>query len=75
MVQIIIRGHLDKNWADWFAGMEIADDGDNTILSGPLKDDSPLFGILNQKRYLNLKLLSVNPVDKKNHLNHEREKK
>lgn len=59
--RIIIEGHLDIKWKDWFEGMEISYEGDNTILSGIIKDESFLHGILNRIRDLNLKLLSVNP--------------
>jgi hypothetical protein len=60
---IKIQGHLDKKWEDWFDGMEISYDGDNTILSGNLKDEAHMHGVLNIIRDLNLKLISVNPVE------------
>ena len=60
---IKIQGHLDKNWKDWFEGMEISYDSDNTILTGNLRDESQLHGILNRIRNLNLKLISVNPIE------------
>jgi len=58
-----IQGHLDKKWKDWFDGMEIIYEGDDTILSGNIKDEAYMHGILNQIRDLNLKLISVNPDD------------
>jgi len=63
--RIIVEGHLDIQWKDWFDGMEISYEGDDTILSGIIKDESYLHGILNRIRDLNLKLISVNP-DQKN---------
>lgn len=60
-VKIEVQGRLDKKWQDWFEGMEISYQGNNTILSGNIKDESNLHGILNQIRDLNLKLISVNP--------------
>lgn len=60
-VKIEVQGRLDKKWQDWFEGMEISYQGNNTILSGDVKDESNLHGILNQIRDLNLKLISVNP--------------
>jgi hypothetical protein len=59
--EFIIEGHLDKEWMDWFEDMEISYVGSNTILSGSIKDEAHLHGILNQIRDLNLKLISVNP--------------
>ncbi|MCJ7446213.1 MAG: hypothetical protein MUO72_00830 [Bacteroidales bacterium] len=59
--KIKIQEHLDKKWEDWFDGMEISYEGDNTILSGIMKDEAHLRGILNRIMDLNLKLISVNP--------------
>jgi len=60
---IIVQGHLDTKWKDWFEGMDISYAGNNTILSGNIKDEAHLHGILNQIRDLNLKLISVNSVE------------
>ncbi len=59
---IIIQGHLDKKWKNRFEGMEISYEGDNTILSGNLKDEAHMHGVLNIIRDLNLKLISINSV-------------
>lgn len=61
--KIKIQGHLDKKWQDWFDGMEISYEGDNTILNGIMKDEAYLRGILNRIMDLNLKLISVNSVE------------
>jgi hypothetical protein len=60
-VQIKVAGYLDSKWQDWFEGMEISYEGEDTILTGNIKDESQLHGILNQIRDLNLKLIFVNP--------------
>jgi hypothetical protein len=62
---IIVQGHLDTKWKDWFEGMAIGHKGTNTILSGDIRDEAHLHGILNQIRDLNLKLISVKPAGKK----------
>ena len=59
--QIVIKGCIDKEWAEWFGEMEINCHKGNTILTGDLPDQSALHGLLNQIRDLNLKLISVNP--------------
>jgi len=64
---IIVQGHLDKTWKNWFEGMVISYQGTNTVLSGKIKDEAHLHGVLNQIRDLNLKLISVNPAGKKIH--------
>ena len=60
-IKIKVEGHLDKKWKDWFDGLEIKYEGENTTLSGNIKDDASIHGILNLIRDLNLKLISVNP--------------
>jgi len=67
-VKIKVEGLLDNKWQDWFEGMEIGYLGDNTILSGTIKDESHLHGILNRIRDLNLKLISVYPYEENNNL-------
>jgi hypothetical protein len=61
--KIKVQGHLDKNWKASFEGFDISYEGDNTILSGNVKDEAFLRGILNRIMDLNLKLISVNPAD------------
>lgn len=61
--EIKVEGHLDKKRMDWFDGMVLSYTGNNTILSGYIKDEAHLHGVLNQIRDLNLRLISVNPVE------------
>jgi hypothetical protein len=62
--EIRIQGHLSQQWMDWFAGLTLTleEDG-NTLLSGPVVDQSALHGILKRIRDLGLPLLSVNSMD------------
>ncbi len=60
ITKIMVKGHLDKNWKNCFDGMNVNYEGDNTILSGTIKDEAFMHGILNRIRDLNLKLISVN---------------
>lgn len=59
--RIKISGHLDQKWEEWFDGMKIIYEEENTILSGFIKDETFLHGILNKIRDLNLNIISVNP--------------
>ena len=61
--RIKVQGPLDKVWKERFGGMDIIYEGDNTILSGNVKDEAFIHGILNLIRDLNLKLISINPAD------------
>jgi hypothetical protein len=62
---IIVQGYLDTRWKNWFEGMVISYEGTNTMISGNIKDEAHLHGVLNQIRDLNLKLISVNPAGKR----------
>ncbi len=62
--QIRIKGHLGCQWTDWFGGLTITpeEDGD-TLLTGPVIDQSALYGLLKKVRDLGMPLLSVNHVE------------
>jgi hypothetical protein len=61
--QIRIKGHLGHQRTDWFEGLTITleEDG-NTLLTGPVIDQSALHGLLKKVRDLGMPLLSVNLV-------------
>ncbi len=58
--QIRLKGHLGRQWTDWFEGMTITleDDGD-TLLTGPVVDQAALHGPLKKVRDLGIPLISV----------------
>ena len=58
--RITIKGHLDSEWSEWFDGLTITlvDNGE-TILSGPIVDQTALHGVLIKIRDLGLPLLSL----------------
>ena len=64
--QIRIKGHLGREWSDWFDGLAIRliDNGE-TVLTGPVADQAALHGLLKKVRDLGLPLLSVNRVEPK----------
>ena len=65
--EIRIQGHLETRWGQWFDGLTLAqEESGNTLLSGPLADQSALHGILKKVRDLGLTLLSVNSVEPDN---------
>ncbi len=61
--RIKLKSHLENKWSNWFEGMVISHQGPLTILTGRLKDQAALHGILNRIRDLNLTLISVEQID------------
>ncbi len=57
--QIKVLGGLDRSWSVWFEHLTITCENDATILTGPVRDQSALRGILNRLWDLNLVLDSV----------------
>jgi hypothetical protein len=62
--QIVVKGHLDSEWSEWFEGLNITmvDNGE-TILSGPIIDQTALHGVLIKIRDLGLPLLALTRID------------
>jgi hypothetical protein len=62
--QIRIKGHLGRQWTDWFEGLTITpEDNGETLLTGPLVDQAALHGLLRKVRDLGVPLLSVSRVE------------
>ena len=61
--EIRVSGLLDSRWAAWFSGLQISSQGEQTIISGLLADQSVLHGLLIRVRDLGLCLISVRRLD------------
>src|SRR5689334_141302 len=62
--QIRIKGHLGRQWTDWFGGLTITlEDNGDTLLTGPVADQAALHGLLKKVRDLGMPLLSVVRVE------------
>ena len=61
--EIRVKGHLPQHWSEWLDELTIshAPSGE-TILTGSLRDQAALFGVMMKARDLGLTLLSVNQV-------------
>jgi hypothetical protein len=58
--EIRLKGHLDNRWSDWFSGLTVtALDNGETLLAGPVIDQTALHSVLRKVRDLGLPLLSV----------------
>lgn len=59
--KILIGGHLQDRWEEWFEGLKICRNTDGTTtLSGSLSDQAALLGVLLKIGNMNLKLISIN---------------
>jgi len=63
--QIRLKGYLSAQWTDWFGGLTVKlEKNGDTLLTGPVRDQAALFGLLKKVRDLGLTLVSVNPINK-----------
>ena len=59
LYRIVVRGELSDRYAADFEGMQMQPKDGDTILTGEVKDQPHLFGILNRLKGLGVELLSV----------------
>jgi hypothetical protein len=58
--EIRIKGHLGREWTDWFEGLTIQlQDNGETLLTGAVVDQSALYGLLKKVRDVGMPLVSV----------------
>jgi hypothetical protein len=61
--EIVVSGHLDDRWSDWFGDVAIGRSGDGTTcITAHVADQAQLYGLLAGLRDLNATLLSVQAV-------------
>lgn len=57
--EVRVQGVLDARWSQWFEGLQLRSESDQTILSGTLPDQPALHGILDKVRDLGLSIIAV----------------
>jgi hypothetical protein len=58
--EIRVKGVLDDSWSVWLGDLEVRPlDSGETLLTGPVRDQAALHGLLNKIRDLGLPLLGV----------------
>jgi hypothetical protein len=58
--EIVVKGKLDSRWAHWFADLQITPQPDgNSLLTGPIADQSALYSVISRMRDLGMVLISV----------------
>ena len=61
--EIRVDSVLDDQWADWFGGHQLSNDGAQTVIVGLLPDQPALHGLLTKIGGLGLSLISVRRLD------------
>ena len=58
-IEIRVKGHIDRDWSDWIGGLAISytEQGD-TVLTGHVRDQSALYGLLEKLSNVGMQLLS-----------------
>jgi len=76
-VEIRVKGQIDRDWSDWFDGLTITyPPRGESILTGPVRDQAALRGLLNRMADLGLELISLTSIPwagdaRKNHQDEE----
>ena len=62
--QIRVEGVLDAHWSAWLDGLDISGDAstETTTISGPIRDQAALHGLLGKIRDLGLPLIAVRRI-------------
>jgi hypothetical protein len=59
-IEIRLEGRLDQTWADWLDGFALTYHKDcETILTGEIRDQAALYGLMAKLRDLGATLISV----------------
>jgi hypothetical protein len=60
-VEIRLKGQIDPGWSSWLGTLSVAHlPGGETILTGPVRDQSALYGLIERLSSLGFELLQVN---------------
>jgi len=57
--RIKVKGGFDERWADWFDALTVIQHKDETLLTGWVRDQAALHGLLARIRDLGLPILLV----------------
>jgi hypothetical protein len=61
--ELVIRGEIGDRFALLFDGMRLERAAGRTVITGPVRDQAHLHGLIGRIEELGLELVSVNPVD------------
>jgi len=63
--EIVVQGHIDDQWRAYLAGLAVEHlETGNTRLHGELADQASIYGTISKLRDMNLKLISLQRIEK-----------
>ena len=72
LYRIRVKNHLERTWLQWFDGLTVThEDQGHTVISGMVRDQAELLGLLMKIRDLGLTLFSVHRVEDEKEDNNE----
>ena len=60
--QLVVRGELDERYGYLFEGMELERTDGTTVLTGSVRDQATLYGLIARAEELGLELLSMRQI-------------
>ena len=70
-VEVHIKGHIDRDWSDWMSGLVITHTSrGDTVLSGMVRDQTTLDGLLDKLAGLGLQLSLLRSTDQSERNSH-----
>jgi len=61
--EIKAAGRLGEQWTDWFGGLWVECEGEMTLISGEIRDQAALHGLLAKIRDIGMPIVSVRRLD------------
>jgi hypothetical protein len=65
--ELVLRGEIGDHFGVLFEGMRIARIHGTTVLTGAVRDQAHLHGLIERISELGIELVSVNPIDEERH--------
>jgi hypothetical protein len=62
LYEIRVEGLLKDTWCDWFEGLDLHQEGNQTLMILTARDPAQLHGVLGQIASLNLRLISIQRI-------------
>lgn len=61
--ELVLRGEIGDHFGPMFDGMRLERTPGRTVLTGPVRDQAQLLGLIDRIQELGIELVSINPLD------------